>query len=487
MNSKLLISIAVATSLVGSLIVAVPAQANDELQKLLDAQVPEGSERVWVEEFGGFERFSTREGILWKGIDGSEGYESWNCDEGDTSSGDCNFDNPRLYFTSSAILPFCETLRQENCIEALEIGVAGQALESARFLRHVDSRKLPAISSQGLMAGNSTPLFESSLMHSGGQNTYAANVVAQIEYDRSSRSFVTKSLNVAVYPYNERRDASIRVINTTTSLDEKGKTIRQNGFGGPPGCNKWIETGACGLEQAFPDGSQVKLTMRVPDTFTGWFRGRLKAPQISVSKFSGANNKISVMAEPIRVARFLTTVDSKTATAKQRKAIKDLGFAHWGRFREFETFRSSVNDTAAATTSHWSFSTIDYSFGNRCLTSDTRVLGIVTTNATIFDGVVPKWRNGNLSYEVSSLHYLPDGQLNRGTYDLVMRSDVARCLYGFSQAPLSARVSVVNDKGERSTATTVVGEKNGWLRLAAYGFTFSKKTIKVKLNQKPRR
>jgi hypothetical protein len=69
----------------------------------------------------------------------------------------------------------------------------------------------------------------------------------------------------------------------------------------------------------------------------------------------------------------------------------------------------------------------------------------------------------------------------------VMRSDVARCLYGFSKAPLNAKVSVVNNKGERFTATTVVGEKNGWLRLAAYGFTFSQKTIKVKITQKKKR
>jgi hypothetical protein len=33
----------------------------------------------------------------------------------------------------------------------------------------------------------------------------------------------------------------------------------------------------------------------------------------------------------------------------------------------------------------------------------------------------------------------------------------------------------------------VVGEKNGWLRLAAYGFTFSQKTIKVKITQKKKR
>jgi hypothetical protein len=64
-----------------------------------------------------------------------------------------------------------------------------------------------------------------------------------------------------------------------------------------------------------------------------------------------------------------------------------------------------------------------------------------------------------------------------------MRSDVARCLYRFSKAPLSASISV-SGEGDKNIATTVVGEKGGWLKLAAYGFTFSNKTIKVKLTQK---
>jgi hypothetical protein len=64
----------------------------------------------------------------------------------------------------------------------------------------------------------------------------------------------------------------------------------------------------------------------------------------------------------------------------------------------------------------------------------------------------------------------------------VVRSDVARCLYGFSKAPLSATISVTGG-ADKTVATTVVSEKNGWLKLAAYGFTFSDKTIKVKITQ----
>jgi hypothetical protein len=77
---------------------------------------------------------------------------------------------------------------------------------------------------------------------------------------------------------------------------------------------------------------------------------------------------------------------------------------------------------------------------------------------------------------------LPNGEKALGTYDLVMRSDLARCLYGFSRAAVSAAITISGD-GERDIATTIVGEKNGWLKLAAYGFTFSSKTIQVRLTQ----
>jgi hypothetical protein len=38
----------------------------------------------------------------------------------------------------------------------------------------------------------------------------------------------------------------------------------------------------------------------------------------------------------------------------------------------------------------------------------------------------------------------------------------------------------VNEKGRKEFATTTVSEKKGWLKLSASGFTFSKKTVRVK-------
>jgi hypothetical protein len=105
----------------------------------------------------------------------------------------------------------------------------------------------------------------------------------------------------------------------------------------------------------------------------------------------------------------------------------------------------------------------------------------------VYDGFAPRFSNGFLDYRVAGLHLMPDGKTPvLGTYDLVMRSETARCLYGFTNAPVSATVTVTGT-GNLNVATTLVSERNGWLQLAAYGFTFSEKEIRVNITQKAAR
>ena len=129
------------------------------------------------------------------------------------------------------------------------------------------------------------------------------------------------------------------------------------------------------------------------------------------------------------------------------------------------------------------FNSISSGGGSGCLSQKGKVLGIVSTNATVFESTAPKFSDGQLAYKVSGLHFQKDKKTeNLGTYDLVINSEVARCLYGFTKAPISASVSITGG-ADQKIATTVVGEKNGWLKLAAYGFTYSEKVLSVKLSQ----
>jgi hypothetical protein len=158
-------------------------------------------------------------------------------------------------------------------------------------------------------------------------------------------------------------------------------------------------------------------------------------------------------------------------------------------FKVVRAYRNATKDTAAGVSNLWSVGTINKFEISKtgdpkgCLQDQSRLVGLVTTNAMVYENGAPSYRSGFLNYKVAGLHYLPDGTEALGSYDLIIRSDVARCLYGFSNAPLSASITVSGD-GDKNIATTTVREKGGWLKLAAYGFTFSEKTIKVKLTQK---
>lgn len=208
---------------------------------------------------------------------------------------------------------------------------------------------------------------------------------------------------------------------------------------------------------------------------------------------------MTIGAEPAVVPRFAFTkaISALSQTEKNYANRQGMagrwedGFTTWARasdnttFGLLEYFRKGVSDTSMGVNTLWNFATINSNGNSRCLNNSSSVLGIVTTNAMVYDGGVPAYKGGFLNYQVAGLHFMPGGtDLAIGTYDMVIRSETARCLYGFGKAPLSASVSVINDKGAKTTATTIVSEKNGWLKLAAYGFTFSKKTIKVKVTKK---
>jgi hypothetical protein len=197
------------------------------------------------------------------------------------------------------------------------------------------------------------------------------------------------------------------------------------------------------------------------------------------------------------VSRFALPIAQSSLTDADKSLIERLG--SWGTpvggatgtngsRREamtiIEKYRAVLKDTATGISSFWSMGTTEGGNGSPCLSDTSKVLGVVTTNSMAYDGSAPSFSNGSLDYKVAGLHYLPDGKSEvEGSYDLVMRSETARCLYGFNKAPISAKISVTSASGESKVATTVMSEKNGWVKLAAYGFTFSSPTISVKLMQ----
>jgi len=121
-----------------------------------------------------------------------------------------------------------------------------------------------------------------------------------------------------------------------------------------------------------------------------------------------------------------------------------------------------------------------------CSSSAGSLAGLVTTNSLTYSSGPPVFdkASGSLIYKVSSPHLEANGDVARGSYDLVMRADVARCVYGFSNAPIRAEISITSGDGStQEIASELVSEKDGWKSLSAKNFTFSAPTLKVRLTQ----
>ena len=131
---------------------------------------------------------------------------------------------------------------------------------------------------------------------------------------------------------------------------------------------------------------------------------------------------------------------------------------------------------------------MDRTVGNRvweCTVNDTSKLhGIMTTNAMAYSWSPPAFKDGVMSYKVAGAHLDVDGSVYKGSYDLSMNADSARCIYGFSNAPIKAAVSVLSSNGsEQEISTETLSIKDGWMNLSAKNFTFSSPTIRIKLTQ----
>lgn len=469
-----------------------PANADDAYNPEL-ISAPENGGVFQIGESGASVAFST----LAAGRHATQ--EQWVCE--DTKDSECS-SSVSDYMMGEAILPPCESDTDENCVAGLQLAVSGSDYESATFVRSIKGMTFPANPSVNFFDQSTPSLWEAPNSPSAsGTTTYVVLVRATQTRENPNKKFETWRFTAAVIPYREQLGEGFRSPFQETNFTDpvQGKRPRSIGIGGHGYECAWSEDGACGVAQDFAPETKVKLTVRISKNVGGWFQGRIKNPNISVKSFSETNNEIAVAAEPAVVQRMVYTIDNvKDLSSKERGFVRENGFAgNWERFVTWseasqpktfaylDHFKSKLDDTATGQNTFWNFSSsTGGGQGSQCLTDTSKVLGIVTTNAMVYDGGVPKFSNGSLTYRVAGLHYEADGATEvMGSYDLVMRSEIARCLYGFNKAPVGASITI-SGEGDKNISTVVVGEKGGWLKLAAYDFTFSQKTIKIKLTQK---
>jgi hypothetical protein len=281
--------------------------------------------------------------------------------------------------------------------------------------------------------------------------------------------------------------------------------VSQSGATGDATKFAWSEYGKLGYAASFSGGTSFKLELQLPSSMGGWFHGRMVDPLLKLSVQNRTTNLLAVEANPALVPVTGTWIpaiqnDKFSALAEVPKDIESvlLEQEKAGRFnvfgpiweprenamQDFTRHLPMLGEKAKGQASVWSVASITNIQGApACLNKPNTFQGLVTTDSMVYQAGIPKFEKGFLNYQVGGLHHNWKGEVIKGSYNLIMRSDSARCLYGFSKAPVSATISVLDVDGENINATTVMGEKDGWLKLSAQGFTFSQKTIKVKMTQ----
>ena len=400
----------------------------------------------------------------------------------------------------SVILPYCIDDSSPWCIESLNIQKPGINANETQFLRQVKGIKTPAYPDLGFPAGSTISLWRSkNIFDGGGTETYAVYVMVRfVKLPGKVPSIVNMSATVLPYvevtedknSTNQKYYESQYVRDAQSDGSEKLQII-----GGSKEC-AWTEDRVCGLVEEFPKEVEVSLSMRVGNKLTGWFMGRLQNPVITTASLNKDQNLLKIKANPVEVPKFYATTDRRTAspeiTASLPRNSDYYGVRNGlvndqGAFATIATWKSVAKDTAAGVVSTWSATTILNGMGSQCLADKTKVLGVVTTNAMVYEGTAPRFENSTLNYQVGGMHYNPDGSVFQGSYDLVMRKATAQCLYGFTNAPITATVTVVDAGKEERIETSSLQEfgsgNDKWLKLTARGFTFSSPTLKIKLNQ----
>lgn len=283
--------------------------------------------------------------------------------------------------------------------------------------------------------------------------------------------------------------------------------------------NYAAQTAECALRKPASLDSKYYLDVRLAQSPQGWLHGRLADADVTIAPITGVKGAVSlsIVGKPVRVPVIYKEVPFGDLPASLQDKYRNNGAwpdglggaSNWGLMdtnandptgrnrlsipppygasgiEELEAWMGFLNDTSTADRVTWSLRTLrtwERDQANSCIADTSRVTGLVLTNATQYLAGAPAYNKEtkSLDYKVGAPHLMSNGDVFKGSYQMIVRSDVAKCIYGFSSSAVKATVEIVeSESGQASAAVTNVSEKDGWLRLSASGYTHSAPTIRA--------
>jgi hypothetical protein len=436
------------------------------------------------------------------------------------------------YFEFFTRLVACTTAEALDCIEGITAessrGTAqGEFVES--FPKKIRTTytanfaaRLPVASSAGFWKF-------ANVEHPGG-NQFFVDAMLRGRMKAGETTFTNSSLNIAVFAASKKPlgvhqaspdvgggidDGSSYVIqrNGSTPADAYfGAVGIYGGYEGETLDCVMSGDSLCANRHAIPDGVKFTVKLRLSSSPTGWLHGRLDQPNVEIVSLpqspgislsiSGATTRVPAVGKMSNWVDLPQTLRDKylqggfagtkygcrwcSTDPLKNTLTANPSVSGVGAMEELKAWLPLVNDKSSADLNTWSIrslSATEMNGADLCFTKNNQINGLLMTNATVYSAGPPQYSDGTLDYQVAAPHLMSNGDVFKGQYNLVIRSEVARCIYKFTSAPIQASVSIVNSSGVSELATMVMGERAGWLYLNASNFEFSSPTLKVKLTQ----
>ena len=445
----------------------------------------------------------------WSLATNNEGLETVIC----TSSKDpaCLKDGYAFYYR--AVLSPCESAEQLDCIQSITAKLPdGKSSEGTVVRKWNTALTYSGDVNLRIPDGGAQSTWKIPGSNPGGSEEYALTAVINgrhvLELNGKAESSPWINLQVNLKPIREVTGLYQEPSSSVGAVG-LGKGFFTNTVPSDKGC-VIAERNRCALAASFNLGTQFTLKLRLSRNPNQWMHGRLSDPSVMVNPISNGAQLLTVTANPLEVPMVAGWVrwndlpaaikakypqgaggtgadNSDFTTTDLANRILRVGMRASGQeaLDDFKLWNPLLEDKPMAMRTMWSLRSITNSDPAIRACDGQGLSGLVTTNAAVYSDGPPSFDKDSqsLNYTVGAPHFDTSNKVFSGSYSLIMNSAVARCIYGFSNAPISAKIEIASDDGSSSVATTTLTQKDGWLRLSANGFHYSTPQIKIKLTQ----
>lgn len=393
------------------------------------------------------------------------------------------------------VLGTCNSEREIGCIENFKVFNSFGAGMKLTYLGKSFSGVIdtPEDLALGIPRSSSPPVYSDS-----EGNTYIVRGGLWVSVTGTSQPVY--KLDVDITPVIKVVDNSLSAPRVVRGVDPRTGLGNVSVNPSPSTCVS-TDTGICYKAVSPRSDYKYSVAVRVPRSVSGWLRGRVSEPNFDVQLLNNNSQLLTVTAKSVKMpvaggwvkysdlpTGFIESVwpsggyDPNPSSSYFLVASPSQGDQG---MREYVAWTPYLKEKALATITSWSFGTNIGGNDQSCLRVPGEVSGFVASNASVYSSKPPEWEasTSTLTYKVAAPHYDENGVVNAGTYTLAMPLSSIKCLYGQSNLPPSATVSIAYGDEVINVATVTLKSDSGWVYFSANGFHYSNPTIKVKFGE----